>query len=375
MRSPEQCTLSLSEKIPSIQRAEGFRDSYLARNPNKAEDPSLAYFFEDLTKGRFWAVMSRVDGDPDYVYRGSDPLSWRDPDELERERRDKKNWAINNFTLSELQRIFDIYLEQALNAPEGTPENAPGSFRGQSIVYEQIINKPNSMFLDQITPELKKRLNNGRFWEELPQAIISMNGGASVAVVSDVLENNYEALDVSFAAEGFKIINRGQNELGESTDLTHLSERGLDNYLDFIRRIDASKDDIGVTRKQVSSLIAPYVEVVLSTHKIDNESLRFGEVSIDDGLIKPEKDYKERLEDPLVQDYIETEAVEKILTERLGGIIENNSFEASAIFSRLPNAQEIWENIISSHVDYSPAFQSVKNELQEIIANRRTNRN
>ncbi len=376
MNSPEYQRGQIVGKEASQLRAESFRDRYLASHPERVNEASLTEFFQDMTSGRFWAVMSRIDGDSDFEYRGSDPLSWRDPDELERERREKKNWAIENFTLNQLQNIFDIYLDQALNAPKGTPTSSPGSYRGHSIVYEQIVDKPDSMFSDQITPQLKMKLNNGRFWEELPQTTFSINKGHSIAVVGDVLENNYEDLDVSFTPEGFNILDRSKYNIEDNTDLTHLSDTAVDNYLDFVRRIDENKESIKVTNEQISYLVASYVDVVLSKHHIDNESLRFSETINNEGEVaKPEKGYRERLEDPLVQEYIETEAVESILINRLNSIIGMPAHYAGEIFSVLPNASEVWEKILIKHVYHSAAFDSERKELEEIIKNRKDSRN
>lgn len=376
MRSPEHLQSQNAAKEGSLSKAESFRDTYPENHPSRVNDLSLEPFFKDLTSGRFWTVMSTIDGDPDYVYRGTNPSSWIDPDELERVRREKRNWAIETFTPNELQQIFDIYLDQAFSAPKGTPVNAPGSYRGHSIVYEQIVNKPESMFADQITPELRKRLNNGRFWEELPKTAFSINGGQSTAVVREVLENNYEDLDISFTPEGFNILNRSQGNIEEDTDLSYLSDTAVNNYLDFVRRINENKESIGVTNEQVSYLVASYVEVVLSEHYIDSQSLRFAEAINDEGeVVKPDKNYRERLEDPLVQEYIETEAVERILINRLPYIIGMPTHYAGEIFSVLPNAPKVWDKIMIKYEYYSPLFESERKELEEIIKDKKDSKN
>lgn len=341
---------------PSIQAAFEFKDAYFAKRPEKQGDKRLDGFFTDLTEGRFWSTLTRIDGGTDSMYKQVG-YNYVSNEEIAEKVQEARHWAIDNFTPQELVGIFDIYLDQAMNAPVGKVGQAktPGSFKGNSTAYEQLVENKRSMFAEQVTPETSKILLNFRFWEELPDARVGINSGYSLRALEDMFTNHADELDPEYAKEGFAVLERNRGEYLKpiGIDLHFLSDSALDNYLEFVRKIDARKDELGVTQNQVALLIKEYVDTLVATSPSDSESSRFEdhvdydhETEENDYVVTPAKKTLERFKDPLVQDYLSHPDTRKSLAESFRYDAEYGTeydkLLAAQIITIMPNKDQLF---------------------------------
>ncbi len=223
---------------------------------------------ESLKIGRFWYVLSSVDG-----YR-----SYLDSQSV-KERGESKVWARERFTEEELEKLLELVVNTALHlGSENT--NWSGTRKGHSILYESVVDAEDSMFKDAITDGLRVRLNNGRFWEELGDLRSGINMGVPGYVVDTVLTEHRRDLDVSFAPKGVELFR--MNRIGE-VDLHLISDEGINAYIDFMRRIAPF-----LKEEDMEILVAPYVVACLADREDD---IRF-------------EDFAERLKDPFVKGYL-----------------------------------------------------------------------
>ena len=156
-----------------------------------ALDRGEALLIKDILQGRFWGTLSYVDGRK--YERGDDLatlLAHRETKETVAAKNEAtRKWAKERFTDFELETILNITVNQALLRPYTT--SWPGTRKGHSALYDELVVKEGSMFREAVTDEFRKRLNNGRFWEDLPDVKLSLNYGHGADVVHDVLENHF----------------------------------------------------------------------------------------------------------------------------------------------------------------------------------------
>ena len=261
-----------------------FAFCYLEKKVSEPLDQRILNFLKDIGTGSFWHALYAIDG-------CNNPLK---PDTI-KEREEKRQWARENFREHELERILNISVNTALLSPFGF-SGCPGDYRGHSILYRELVLKEDSMFYGVVDRDFRKRLNNGRFWEELPDMSPSLNFGISYTRVEDVLMNCYEDLDCVFVVlRGFNIFNRNRAENADFY-LRGLSNEAIDKYIEFIRKIEIKCRETGIVNVLIfKALIKPYVGVIQ-----DYE---------DDGILRFE-DSEERLKDPLVVVYGELSVVE-----------------------------------------------------------------
>ncbi len=235
-------------------------------------DPQLVGLLRDLADGCFWRVLTAIDG-----YSGaSDP----EPESLER-REEHREWARANFTGYELNKLLNLCADTALFVPFGEGDK-PGCIMGHETLHRELVRKKDSMFYGVVDSKLERRLDNGRFWEFVPELFGHRDGDYNV--VEDVLMNHSESLDVDFAlGEGREIFCRNSyHDLGWSLD--SLTDGAIDRYFEFIKRISPRNRD----RAFLGRLVRAYTEVVGSNHNFGG--LRF-------------EDSEKRLKDPLVKRY------------------------------------------------------------------------
>lgn len=213
----------------------------IGARPNRVIDQRAAFIFQGLNNGHYWDLFSAVDG---YT---------SEPEEKRQERHD---WATSTFEPQELNHLFDLAVRIAMVMPHGT-DGAPGKQRPHSVLYERVVGRQDSLFHGKFDDEDVKRLNNGRFWEELPDMMPGLNHGHSYRVVNDVLENHSEDLDTSFAPKGLEIFRRNNGE-NPDWDFWLISKKGIDNFSAFMGQIDAQREELGITDDQLADLAAPY---------------------------------------------------------------------------------------------------------------------
>lgn len=116
-----------------------FRERYLETHPELTDDPITAGFLTDLGTGTPWRVFQRFRADDTSTVP---PLSH-----------------------DELQEVLDVCVGFALSEKPDI-RGAPGNFRGHGILFEYLVEKTDTPFSGIVDEALRKRLNNGRFWEE-----------------------------------------------------------------------------------------------------------------------------------------------------------------------------------------------------------------
>lgn len=227
------------EHVSSTARSFPWR--YLAANSSRKIDQELGHFFEDLQSGRYWGVLTQIDG----------TNNWHEPQTL-KQRETARNWAKERFTERELNQIRDICVETALVVPFET--NWPGTNIGHTLLYRELVEKEDSMFADIVTEDFRKRLNNGRFWEQVPAMSLGVNHNLGSSVVNDVLTHHFDDLELGFTSQGYTIFERNGGET-RKFEVSSLTKAGRLKYRSFMGRISAQKEQFGLTTEQLSHLI------------------------------------------------------------------------------------------------------------------------
>ncbi len=292
----------------------------------------LMDLFKDLEDTRFWGVLSRIDGSGNYV----------NPDPIEK-REEKRNWTKENFEHHELNKLLNIVFNQALLMPLKTAW--PGNKRGHGILYEELVDKKDSIFYGVVDERLHKLLNNGRFWEELITLSPSTNSGMSYLIVEDVLLNNFNELDIDFAPKGFEIFYRNSGGQERSFDINHMSNKSIHNYYLFMNKLNENKKRLRIKGEDMEHLVKPYIEAVIDTD--------------DDGIPKF-KDFKNRLINPFILSYIlNSEPVKEEIAEQLRLNVEYDSINIEHVvdvLDILPNRDEIFNKMLKETHNLSQAL-------------------
>jgi hypothetical protein len=226
------------------QKLRNFPWLYLKSVPERVIDHELSGFFQDLQRGRFWAVLARIDGSFNYL----------NPDSEEK-RAEARNWARQHFNDYELQQILNMCIETALRIPFKT--SLPGTYKGHSVLFRELVDKPDSMFGDVVTEKFRKLLNNGRLWEEIPDMVSrSLNRGVSFRIVDDVLTNHFADLEAGFAPRGYEMFCRNDGEQ-DGFCLVGLSSEAKKRYAEFFNQVSKQRDQLGLSKDQIAHLISP----------------------------------------------------------------------------------------------------------------------
>ncbi len=184
---------------------------------------SHKYLKWDIEHNIFWHLLDFIHGENEEI---------------------QDNWKLdfeNEFTGEEQQIFLTIALNMALLS--GDKIGKPGYELGHSTIYEKIAGNVTSLFYDSITNDFRKRLHNGRLWENLPQLQSGLNFCAAYPIVESVLVEHVTSFDEEFVPEGLKIFRRNRGYVN-SFDLTNdmedfqrrasprsnLSERAIANY-------------------------------------------------------------------------------------------------------------------------------------------------
>jgi hypothetical protein len=298
---------------------------YLRHDSSRVIDQAIGALFADVQSGRFWGVLAWIDGG----FNEFRP----DPEE---KRQAAREWAHQNFTHYELQRLLDICVDTALIVPNQT--SWPGTDKGHSILHRELVQKPDSMFREAVTPEFRRRLNNGRFWEEIPNMIVGVNGHLGYHIVDDVLTQDFDDLDVSFAPEGYEIFTRNYGEQ-MPFDIRFLSDTGVDRYAEYFSKVNRQRDELKLTPEQLAHLVRPYATVILETQGDDYDP-RFEK--------NGERSYIQRLQEPLVVEYAtESELVRSSMAKALElHLVYGNWQHALEVLPHVPNPQDMFHRMI-----------------------------
>ena len=238
----------------------------------------------DLEALKSWGILGEIDG-------------YHSPDGEENQR-----LAGEYLSPEELQEAYTIAVNAALFGAVGA--GASGFQKGHSILFEAVAHRPKSRFYETIPPEFQRGLNNGRFWEQLPDL---GNSGSAYPEVEDVLVQYFNDLDVTFVPAGLKILQRNREKFVPDFHLCStiqgvkvgLSERAIRQYARFIHSINSDfmgpeipqfirMHGLQITQEQFGWLVKPYAEAVFGKDGDGNHFL---------------EDWDMRAKDPLVQGY------------------------------------------------------------------------
>lgn len=187
------------------------------RHKTTSPGPRLLSLGQDLLHARFWGVLNGIDG-------------YASPHKLE-ESIITRAWAQERFTPHQLEQLLNIAVNQALLKPYKTAW--PGTNKGHSILYRELVEKEESRFAQVVTVNFRRRLNNGRFWENIPD-LQRYRGESSFSLMNDVLENHFTDLDPQFVPQGLELMNAAASDIVLSPEIRFLSKTALNRYKTFI---------------------------------------------------------------------------------------------------------------------------------------------
>lgn len=333
------------------ERTASFQSAYCASHSERQFDERVAGLFEDMNHAGYWHILGRIDG------RDANPHTGEvyDQKKLE-EGREVREWAQANFTQEELREILGIVVDTALM---GVYSNSgqPGFKHGHTIMYSHLVTKPESMFAGLPTPSLIKRLNNGRFWENL--ADLHEFSDAYSDEVVDVLSNHGDDLDPDFFEQGYEIFKRGGGEHDMLVpNLSSLTSDEAVLYWQFVQTLDQSvyqegekKERERVSRSfgnenhayikpsdtdsRIAFLVKPYLRYIHSP--TPEEGRKFDEEVM-----------AERFSDSVLQKYLESS---DMLREDLAGDLQDYLGEApdyaASILRNTPRPREMISRLLA----------------------------
>lgn len=336
------------------ERTKSFQDKYLAKNPEKAKDGSVTSFFDDMNHVGFWHILGRIDG-----YPSADGTEQGKVNAIASKK--AREWAGSNFSIEELTEILGICVDTALLGVY-SDRGQPGFKKGHSIIYSHLAEKKDSIFAGMASKPLLKRLQNGRFWEELPD--LGRYRDKSSLTVGDVLTNHFEDLDSNFFEQGYAIFQRNQGEfLERGASLESLSILETQRYLEFVEKLDEKLDNHRKNDAQIpwmgrqilpvlepspidariGYLLVPYVHDIhdpLNLHRGRNNA----------------QSMPERFENPLVQRYLEHSNVVRshLAQDLLNYSIVNKTDDplskdvtyAATILTHMPKPRDMLDQIV-----------------------------
>ena len=282
-----------ASKIKIQEQAQDFVENILHRyitDPTRFPfNDKLAILARDMLNTRFWGVLGIVDGQrSDIVFSSKEQAT--------AENIATRAWAQQQFQRHELEDILNIAVNQALLHPRNT--GWPGTRRGHSVLYQELVKKEGSIFSGAVTEEFRKRLQNGRFWESLPDVQVGLNEGHGIYVVREVLEHP-EDLDITFVLSGLELLKFSlENRSLDNIQLHYVGEKALDNYAAFLLQVDAQGKTV---LADMEMLLRPYVSAVLQWDG-DREGPYYNGKR-DSDHVKVGK-FQDKLRAPLLQKYL-----------------------------------------------------------------------
>lgn len=280
-----------AEKNPATR----VKESYFASHPDRTLDAKLNDLFSDLEIGRFWGVLYKIDGPmpEDLVTLGIIGM----PKDYKKAVDEANEWTIKNFSKEELHDVFNACMSVVLDE---SITRWPGNLRSQSTIHSDVIDRENSHFKEFIDEDTRKQLINGSLWEELGNAHPSNPYGYTT--IQDVFESHNDVLNPGYAQTGIKLLRRNLSH--NNIDISPLPDETIDKYWEFVKSLDSNQDVSKLPENSIKILVKPYVMACLDLNSYDD--LRFAEYyNPDTGrLVRPKRDVKERLSDPIVLKYL-----------------------------------------------------------------------
>ena len=213
------------------------RDNLYYGHPDSYPE-NLAGLLVDVEDARFWGIFKYLDENSFLIsYQISNP---------------------------EAQTLLTIAVNQALLRPKES--SWPGQKRGHSILHKDLVQKPLPFFREVATPEFKKKLNNGRFWEELPNTYQHVDAGYGSELVEDVLENHSGDLDTAFAPEGFDILHANGGS-ADTITFQDISNEAIDNFAKFFSELVQQQKGLGIKDSDLELLAGAYAEAITESRR------------------------------------------------------------------------------------------------------------
>lgn len=297
---------------------------------DRVVDIRMATLFDDLKNGSFWHVLGQING----YYN---PYARDKETESEEKTKERQEWARSIFDEKELQDLVQLSVDIAI-LRRNDETGKPGTTRPHSLLHDNLISNPHSMFREMITPEFKKRLNNGRFWEELPSV-----GGATyhTRVAEDVLLNNFEDLDTSYVPHGLELfkLNNKYNP-GHEISFRHTRKKTIKRFGQFVNAIENTRRFTKITDEDFEKLLTPYI-----TSVFDTTINGYGE---EVSIFKTDEAVGTLTQD-LVYKYLESsESIRDAMAQRLRYNMhgdEENKYRAEKILKVIPNQENMLQRI------------------------------
>jgi hypothetical protein len=307
---------AVSEREKSLKALQDMSRGEITNITSRAlfrEEPleqRLVSLVQDIETARFWGILSTIDG-----YWHQTPNF----DGMMKEMEATREWARSTFPHHHLEKLLNIVVNQALLRPY--VNFAPGTQKPHVVLYEELVEKPGSMFARSVTPDLKRRLNNGRFWESLPEVTCSVNSGAAIRHVEEVLVHHYDALELSFVPKGLLMMKDVMGRMSlEKIALRHIGDTGIEKYQHLVGRIDQA----GVAdANAVEELLVPYALAVLSWDS-DLDCPHFCGVDDDDGHRGM---FQLKLQSPVLQKYLARPKLQDRVAEHLARDADTQIFD------------------------------------------------
>jgi hypothetical protein len=248
------------------RQMEDFAEGILGKTLFRKEyNERLLWLGRDILNCRFWGALAVVDGAP---MRENSPLS---KEENDRRNEETKRWARDTFNPMELEQLLNIAVNQALLHPIKT--SWPGTRIGHSVLYDQLVQYEGSMFREAVTDPFKRKLNNGRFWEELPETIMH---GTRYEETGDVLMNHLDNLNPWTSAENLALMEYAidgssyvKENLPHRPGMNALKPAALRNYLEFLER---SRQQGTMPKGGMETLIKPYISAMLEPRQVMDDT-------------------------------------------------------------------------------------------------------
>jgi hypothetical protein len=244
--------------------------------------------------------------------------------------------SMNLFSHDELRRIFNLIMNEAFlnNGMRTTPENSNdisagflSDFIPHRILYEELVNKPISLFSKVVNDQLKDLLFNGAFWETtmLTYDVNYKGTDKNSKFVEDILLKEFNKLDAGKSKQGIEkllqmsqeikvYINRKQKEwIRLGYDFNDMSPDAVRNYFAFVKEIYDKKVIENKPEEIIGYLLLPVLDYELNEGFCDadedDSDLALGfSIFKDDffrSIVKNSATMQQRLSDYLVNESVD----------------------------------------------------------------------
>jgi hypothetical protein len=236
-------------------------------------------------------------------------------------------WAKETFMDLELDELFNLSAAIALTMPFGEA-GCPGRQKGHSHLYALVIEKPNSMFRKKFNDEQVKILQNGRFWEQIPE----IKSGRGAPIVEDVLLNHYKDLSLDFVPKGIEIFLRNYGITLASWQ-PDLSPEAFDRFTRFFDSVYAKREELGVEKEILDKIFEKIIFTSVRTRPNNDWDENW------DGIMPPKGKIfdllKAQLNLPSIKEYFNQKSFQKSFSNWLSE--QTNAYGyVKAIFAALP---------------------------------------